>query len=237
MSEEKRMSRTLCRVTGIVKRYPAPAGGAPIAVLDGVTFSLNAAESLAVTGPSGSGKTTLLNIVSTLDFADSGSVVIDGNDISRLSQRDLARMRNGKIGIVFQKHHLLPHCTLLENVLLPTIPWPQKRSRAQLMERAQSLLDRVGLSARARHLPGQLSGGECQRAAVVRALINSPRLLCADEPTGSLDRGASEALGELLTGLNKEENTALLIVTHSSALAARMDKCVELRDGKCVEAV
>jgi ABC-type lipoprotein export system ATPase subunit len=224
----------LCDISAIRKTYPAPSSDARITVLDDISFTLDAGQSLAITGPSGSGKTTLLNIVATLEAPDSGTVRIDGRDVSGLHEKELARMRNGRIGIVFQKHYLLPQCTLLENVLVPTLPWPRS-DRNAVRKRALALLERVGLSGRMHHFPAQVSGGECQRTAVVRALINRPCLLCADEPTGSLDHASSQALGELLAELNREEHTALLVVTHARELAARMDRRFELRDGRCTE--
>jgi lipoprotein-releasing system ATP-binding protein len=221
----------LCIASHITKTYPSPTRIAPIIVLNDISLAIDAGESLAIVGPSGSGKTTLLNIIASLDRPDKGTVRIDGRDICGLPEKELARLRNSTIGVVFQKHYLLPQCTLLQNVLIPTLPWPAGKNRKEIAERADRLLERVGLSNRKHHLPGQLSGGECQRAAVVRALINGPRLLCADEPTGSLDRTSSDALGELLVELNKEEQTALLVVTHATALAGRMDLQLELRDG------
>ncbi len=225
----------LCEASHISKSYPAPGPGEPLQVLRDISLTIDAGESLAITGPSGSGKTTLLNIVATLDHPDTGTVLVDGASVTTLGEEELASIRNTRIGFVFQSHLLLPQCTLLQNVLIPTIPGRPKDQRTKARARAERLLDRVGLSDRQHHLPHQLSGGECQRAAVVRALINNPRILCADEPTGSLDRASSDALGELLVQLNREEKTALLVVTHSEELAARMDRQLLLRDGTCTE--
>ncbi|MCZ7644085.1 MAG: ABC transporter ATP-binding protein [Planctomycetota bacterium] len=218
----------------VVKAYPAPEGGAPVAVLKEVTLTLNGGESVAIVGPSGSGKSTLLQIVGTLDRASSGRVLLAGRDLAALSEDERARLRNREIGFVFQAHHLLPQCTVLENVLVPTLaegPGPDAQAEA----RARDLLERVGLGARLNHRPGQLSGGERQRVAVVRALINQPKLLLADEPTGSLDRATAEGLTDLLADLNRETGVTLIVVTHSAGLAERMGRVLELQDGKLVE--
>ena len=225
----------LCEAREITKTYPTPEAQSSLTVLDRISLRIGAGQSLAIVGPSGSGKTTLLNMIATLDSPDSGRLFIDGRDVSRLDEKQLASVRNTMIGVVFQKHYLLPQCTLLQNVLIPTLPRSRGRTRDDILARAEQLIDRLGLSSKRNNLPGRMSGGECQRAAVVRALINRPRILCADEPTGSLDRSASESLAELLVELNAEENTALLVVTHSSRLASRMDKRYELSDGALTE--
>lgn len=225
----------LCEVQNITRKYPTPGGQSVLTVLDGISLSIEAGQSMAVVGPSGSGKTTLLNMIATLDTPDSGEVLIDGRNVTRLGEKELASVRNDMIGVVFQAHHLLPQCTLFQNVLIPTLVQPRTRDRSEFTTRAEELLERVGLADKRNHLPGQMSGGECQRAAVVRALINKPRILCADEPTGSLDRAASDSLAELLVELNAEEHTALLVVTHSTELAGRMGRRYEIRDGNCTE--
>ena len=181
-------------------------------------------------GPSGSGKSTLLNVIGALDRPTSGSVRLEGRALSGLSDDELADLRARRVGFVFQLHHLLPQCTLLENVLAPTLVAPPA-DRSAAPDRARALLARVGLASRLSHRPGQLSGGERQRAAVVRALINRPALLLADEPTGSLDHHGAEDLADLLVELNAEQQTALLLVTHSAPLAARMARTYQLRDG------
>jgi len=193
-------------------------------VLKDLSITVNRGDSLAVVGPSGSGKSTLLNLMGCLDTPTSGQVRIEGEDTSLMSQDDLAMIRNKKIGFVFQLHHLLPQLTLLENVLTPTIINPDPAAD----HRARALLDRVGLSKRLDYLPGKLSGGERQRAALVRALINKPSLILADEPTGSLDRNGAAEMAELLKELNSQEGAALVVVTHSADLAGRMDKVFEL---------
>jgi predicted ABC-type transport system involved in lysophospholipase L1 biosynthesis ATPase subunit len=174
----------------------------------------------------------LLNIIGTLDRPDSGHVLLDGKDLSRLDDIQLAAVRNREIGFIFQSHHLLPQCTVLENVLVPTLANNDAALRNGALERATGLLDKVGLGARLTHRPGQLSGGERQRVAVVRALINQPKLLLADEPTGSLDRASAENLADLLVRLNREEGVTLIVVTHAPDLAKRMSRVLELRDGE-----
>jgi ABC-type lipoprotein export system ATPase subunit len=198
-------------------------------VLRGVDLRVRAGEALAIVGPSGCGKSTLLNIIGALDRPTSGQVVFEGRDVATAGDAQLAQLRGERIGFVFQAHHLLPQCTVLENVLVPTLVGPQRPDAAS---RAHRLLERVGLAHRLTHRPGQLSGGERQRAAVVRALINQPALLLTDEPTGSLDRAGSEALGQLLMDLNREEGVTLVVVTHSPQLSGRMRRTYELRDGR-----
>jgi lipoprotein-releasing system ATP-binding protein len=202
-------------------------------ILKDVTLQIARGESVAIVGPSGSGKSTLLNIIGTLDRPTSGEVLLDGNDLAKLDEKQLAHVRNHQIGFVFQAHHLLPQCSVLENVLVPTLA--DKTSAADAEQRARGLLKRVGLSERVEHRPGQLSGGERQRAAVVRALIMKPQVLLADEPTGSLDRAASNELGQLLVDLNREENVTLIVVTHAPDLAKRMSRVLEIREGHLVQ--
>jgi len=216
----------LLQLRGITKGYGSP-GGTPLEVLRGVDLEVREGESLAVKGPSGSGKSTLLNIIGTLDVPDSGALLFRGRDIGTFRGDDLCRFRGREIGFVFQSHHLLPHLTVLENVLVPTLAAPVPDAA----DRARRLLERVGLGARLRHRPAALSGGERQRTAVVRALVNGPALLLADEPTGSLDREGADQLADLLVELNDREGTALVMVTHSPELAGRADRSLELRDG------
>ncbi len=195
-------------------------------VLDGVTLSVSAGDTIAVTGPSGSGKTTLLNIAGGLDLPSSGTVKIDGENISALSDSQLASIRNTRVGFVFQLHHLLPQCTALENVMIPAIP-----AGPEIRDRASGLLERVGLADRMNYMPAKLSGGERQRVAVARALINRPGLILADEPTGSLDSDSSRKLSDLLLDLGGGKNIALVVVTHSEELAERMAVRYRLMNG------
>lgn len=224
----------LAELQHITKYYGQPGTSLQYYVLDDISFKIENNERIAIVGPSGSGKSTLLNILGTLDKPSAGKVFLDGSPIDQMNDIRLAEVRNSIIGFVFQMHHLLPQLTLLENVLLPLLPSKDKPSLKQAHERAYSLIERVGLSNHLHKFPSQLSVGECQRTAVVRALINRPRLLLADEPTGSLDGSNAGELAQLLIDLNKEQNVALVIVTHSMELAARMDKIYRLQGGKLI---
>jgi lipoprotein-releasing system ATP-binding protein len=225
------MSAPLLTLSGITKRYESTAGTESVAVLNQISFDLDAGQSIAIVGPSGSGKSTLLNIIGTLDHPSSGTINLDGQDLTRLDELALADARNRLLGFIFQAHHLLPQCTVLENVLVPTIPLKDPELRASAPDRARQLIEKVGLGSRLSHRPGQLSGGERQRVAVVRALINQPKLLLADEPTGALDRASAGNLGDLLVRLNQEDGVTLIVVTHALDLAQRMERAFELRDG------
>ena len=227
------MTDIILQLTHVTFRYPQVSDAAALPVLHEADLTVQRGESLAIIGPSGSGKSTLLNLIGTLERPTAGRIVLDGVDLSTLEENARARLRNQKIGFIFQDHHLLPQCTVLENVLVPTLPTPGS-NRSDAAERARRLLDRVGLADRLDHRPGQLSGGQRQRVAVVRALINEPALVLADEPTGSLDRAAAENLSALLVDLNREEGVTLMVVTHALDLAGRMGRVVELRDGKLV---
>lgn len=231
------MPNPLLQLTNITKHYTTPGGAAPLPVLRGVSFEVARGEAVAIVGPSGSGKSTLMNILGTLDRPSAGTVQLDGRDLTALGEIELAAARNREIGFVFQAHHLLPQCTVLENVLVPTLAGGDAAGRATALEYAKKLLTRVGLAERLAHRPGQLSGGERQRVAVVRALINRPKLLLADEPTGALDRVSAEALAQLLVELNQEEGVTLIVVTHSPDLARRMGRVLEMRDGQFVNGV
>jgi lipoprotein-releasing system ATP-binding protein len=209
-------------------------------VLDDISLQVDRGQSLAIVGPSGSGKSTLLQIIGTLDRPTIGTVQLDGQDLNQLNDVELAAVRNRKLGFIFQFHYLLPQCTVLENVLVPTLAKvkpppdaPTASGPAETAEaRANRLLKRVGLAERINHRPGELSGGERQRVAVVRAMINQPWLLLADEPTGSLDHASAQQLGQLLVELNREEGVTLIVVTHAKELAAKMGKQLELRDAR-----
>ena len=201
-------------------------------VLNDLSLQVEEGERIAILGPSGSGKTTLLNLVGGLDTPDEGSVQFKGEDITGYSSREIDLFRNRQIGFVFQFHHLLPQCTLLENVLIPTLVQSDRSTRAKSAERAGMLMKRVGIWEFRNKLPGILSGGECQRAAVVRAMINAPSILLADEPTGALDSDNVEVMADLLLELNKEDGLTLMVVTHSIELARRMGRTLEIRNGK-----
>jgi lipoprotein-releasing system ATP-binding protein len=218
----------------VAKSYQSVLDGPAVSVLDGINLEIQPGESAAILGPSGSGKSTLLNIIGTLDRPTRGQVLLEGQDLAQLDESQLAAMRNRRIGFIFQAHHLLPQCTVLENVLVPTLVCEDHELRKSAPDRARRLLERVGLGPRLHHRPGQLSGGERQRAAVVRGLINQPRLLLADEPTGALDRAAAEALARLLIELNREERVTLMVATHALDLAEQMGRRFQLRDGRLV---
>jgi ABC-type lipoprotein export system ATPase subunit len=225
----------LLKLENVTKSYRAAEGTAPVLVLRDVSIEVAPGESLSIIGPSGSGKSTLLNIVGTLDHADSGKIWLGDKDLSTQDEQSLATIRNREIGFIFQAHHLLPHCTVWENVLVPTLADKKSASADGAGKRAERLLQRVGLGARFHHRPGQLSGGERQRVAVVRALINQPKLLLADEPTGALDRASADELAKLLTELNREENVTLIVVTHALDLARQMRRVFEIQNGQLVQ--
>jgi lipoprotein-releasing system ATP-binding protein len=213
------------QVRQLSKDYPTRSG--PLHVLRETNLDLNRGEALAVTGPSGSGKSTLLHILGALDKPTGGTVRMEAQDVFTLSEPALADFRNRHIGFVFQDHYLLPQCTVLENVLIPTLVHQANGAE----DWARKLLDRVGLSHRLEHLPAELSGGERQRVAVARALINHPLILLADEPTGNLDRHSAQAVAELLLELHRQEQTVLVVVTHSIELARLFPKRLEMIDG------
>jgi lipoprotein-releasing system ATP-binding protein len=221
----------LAELQDISKHYEHPVTGIRNVILNHVSLSIEAKGSIAIVGPSGSGKSTLLNILGTLDKPSSGQVILDGNPANTLDENQLAEVRNQFIGFVFQLHHLLPQLTLIENVLLPVLPVKSKSVRRAAAEHAYQLIERVGLVNQLHHRPGQMSVGECQRAAVVRALINRPRLLLADEPTGSLDAENAHALGQMLVELKNEYGLAVVLVTHSPDLASRMGRIYKLSSG------
>ena len=216
------------QLTQVVKTFQT--GASPTPVLTGVDLHVPAGETLAITGASGSGKTTLLQTIGALDTADSGDVRVNGRELATLDEQARAHFRNREIGFVFQTHILLPQLTALENVLVPT--WASSRTETpEHLARAHHLLERVGLADRTSHFPGQLSGGECQRVAVARALVLKPSLLLADEPTGSLDYDTAQSLMDLLLALNAEEGATFLLVTHARDCARRMARQVELKNG------
>lgn len=222
----------LAELQHISKYYEQARSGVRNQVLSDISLQIAESERIAIVGPSGCGKSTLLNILGTLDSPSSGRALLEGTAVDTMDESRLAGMRNSFIGFVFQLHHLLPQLTLLENVLLPLLPGKDKTIVKQTKERALHLVERVGLSGHLHQYPSQLSVGECQRVAVVRALVNQPRLLLADEPTGSLDAASAAQLAQLLSELNREQHVALVIVTHSMELAGKMDKIYQLREGK-----
>lgn len=214
-------------VSGLGKSYPSPQGD--VSVLSDVSLSFAPGDAAAIMGPSGSGKSTLLYILGALEPPTTGTVTLGGVNPFSLSPKDLAAFRNKEVGFVFQDHCLLPQCSVLENVLVPTLVGP---ADAGSDAHARLLVDRVGLSHRMTHLPGQLSGGEKQRVALARALVRRPRLLLCDEPTGNLDRASADSVASLLFDLQQQQKAMLIVVTHSADLAARFPIRFDLVDRK-----
>jgi lipoprotein-releasing system ATP-binding protein len=212
----------------LVKGYRTAAGYVP--VLEGLDLEVARGEMVAITGASGVGKSTLLHVLGTLDRPESGTVTVDGEDVFGLPEARLRAFRNRTLGFVFQFHHLLPEFSALENVMMPLLIARTKESDAR--QRAQALLDELGLAPRAHHRPGALSGGEQQRVAVARALAASPRALLADEPTGNLDEETGERLHALVRGLNREKGITVVLVTHNERLAAACDRRLRLEGGR-----
>ncbi|HIE31636.1 MAG TPA: ABC transporter ATP-binding protein [Methanosarcinales archaeon] len=225
MSEEKIIEiRDLTRIYG---------DGAPIRALDGVNLDIERGEFLAIIGPSGSGKSTLLHQIGILDTPTSGTILLNGVDITKMSDRERSRMRNEELGFIFQYHHLLPDFNALENVMMPLLISGVKPSRARKI--AREMLEEVGLADREGHRPNQLSGGQNQRVAIARALANSPDIVIGDEPTGNLDSRASDNIYELLRRLNREHNQTFILVTHDEQMAKKTDRIIRLVDGRVVE--
>ncbi|MFC7339462.1 ABC transporter ATP-binding protein [Haloferula chungangensis] len=221
--------------TNISKSFETP--GETVDVLKDLSLDLADGEAASIIGPSGSGKTTLLNLIGALDRPSSGSIWIGNQDIATLTADEATRFRNHSLGFVFQQHYLLPQLSVLENVLVPRLAGDWKEPAEETEQRARELLAKVGLDHRLKHLPWQLSGGEKLRTAVARALINQPSLVLADEPTGSLDPSSTDTIADLLLDLNRDQKVTLLVVTHNQALAKRIGKTFELRDGKLWSAV
>ena len=225
----------MLELINVSKSYQSPTAGQNVFVFNSINLRIENGKSAAVVGPSGSGKSTLLNIIGALDRPDSGKVLLDGVDLCGLGDIELAKIRNKHIGFVFQLHHLLPQCTVLENVLVPTIASGKQNTKEDFEDRAVRLLERVGLKGFLLHRPGQLSGGQRQRVAVVRALINKPKLLLADEPTGSLDAKSAQTVAEILVELNKSEKATLILATHSLKLAEMTERLLTLDNGTITE--
>lgn len=225
----------MLKLENITKYYEVPETSIRRTVLDELSLEVGGGDRIAILGPSGSGKSTLLNVISSLDLPNSGKLSFDGEEILNYKPEQLAQFRNKKIGFVFQSHHLLPQLSLLENVLLPYLPEKDKAVKKEAEKRALDLLEFVGLSERIHQRPGQMSGGECQRAAVVRALIHQPKLILADEPTGSLDKASAEQLAKLFVRINEEQAVTLVVVTHSEELAQYMNRICRIEDGKIQE--
>jgi len=222
----------LLSLSYLSKSYTDPGSGQSVPVLKNITLEIAEGESVAIVGPSGCGKSTLLNILGTLDTPDGGTITFDGESLAHSTSEQLAELRSRKIGFIFQLHHLMPQCSVLENVLLPVLAL--KNPPASARQRAEALLARVGLQDRMNWKPAQLSGGERQRVAFVRALINQPKLILADEPTGALDEKNADALTTLLLDLQKTTGTTLVMVTHHPAQAARMSRVLKIHEGSLV---
>ncbi len=225
-------NNSVIRCQGLSKRFSQ--GDLSVDVLHGIDLDIGAGERLAIIGSSGSGKSTLLHILGGLDKPTSGTLEVTGVDMSALSDRARGLLRNKSLGFIYQFHHLLPEFTALENVAMPLMIAGVSARKA--LKQAGSLLGKVGLEQRVQHKPGEMSGGERQRAAVARALITKPRCVLADEPTGNLDRRTAEGVFDLMLAMNKEQGTSLVVVTHDIALANRMDRVLTLNDGKLAEA-
>ena len=217
----------MLELSSLYKEYPTPRG--PLPILADVSLTMARGDAVAIMGPSGSGKSTLLYLVGALEPPTKGRITLDGTNPFALRERDLAAFRNKQIGFVFQEHGLLPQCSVLENVLTPTLVGPREPDGDDaVVERARVLLDQVGLGDRLDHRPGELSGGERQRAALARALIRRPALLLCDEPTGNLDRTTADSVASLLVDLHAAQKTILVVVTHSAALAEKFPVRYEL---------
>jgi lipoprotein-releasing system ATP-binding protein len=221
----RKNKENVLKVSDLSKEYPTPRG--PLRVLSGVSFEMAPGDAAAIMGPSGSGKSSLLYILGGLEPPTSGTIALDGSNPYQLSATDLAAFRNKEIGFVFQDHCLLPQCTVLENVLIPTLV---ASGSTDVTARATQLIEQVGLGDRIEHRPAELSGGERQRVAIARALIRQPRLLLCDEPTGNLDRAAAENVAEALLELHRAQKTVLIVVTHSAALAGKLPVRFDLLD-------
>jgi lipoprotein-releasing system ATP-binding protein len=222
------MMATLLDIRGLGKSYLT--GGRRLTVLQDVSLTIEAGEMVALTGPSGAGKSTFLHLVGALDVPTTGSVVFEGRDLASLDEGERARFRNESVGFVFQSHHLLPEFTALENAMMPGLV--RRLPRAETRRRAEESLERVGLSGRLGHRPGELSGGEQQRVALARALVLQPRLLLADEPTGNLDPATAEGIHDLLQQLNRDLGVTGVVVTHNERLAESLGRRVRLRAGR-----
>ena len=222
-----KMSSEIIKLDNVCRNYKM--GEAEVNAVCDVNLSIKKGEFIAIVGPSGSGKSTMMNLVGALDLASKGDIFLDGQNIEHLPESDLAQIRGKKIGFIFQTFNLIPTLTALENVMLPMMF--QNIPRSEQRERAEDLLEEVGLSHRLNHLPGELSGGERQRVAIARALANNPEVILADEPTGNLDSKTSEEIIEMFIKLNKQGKT-IIVVTHNLDIAKHADKIIRLRDGK-----
>ena len=223
--------KKMIEISNLSKSFPSPDGEEAVNVFSGVDLEVEEGSSVAIVGPSGSGKSSLLNIIGLLDKPTGGKLIVDQKDLNQLGKEEVSAYRNQTVGFVFQAHHLLPSCTVIENVMLPGLAGFGGKITGSLKDRANQLLQEVGLGHRTTHFPGQISGGERQRVAVARSLINQPSVLLADEPTGALDKRNSENLVNLLKELNEDKSLTLVMVTHSSGSASQMKKAYHLDEG------
>ena len=223
--------KKMIEISNLSKSFPSPDGEEAVNVFSGVDLEVEEGSSVAIVGPSGSGKSSLLNIIGLLDKPTGGKLIVDQKDLNQLGKEEVSAYRNQTVGFVFQAHHLLPSCTVIENVMLPGLAGFGGKITGSLKDRANQLLEEVGLGHRTTHFPGQISGGERQRVAVARSLINQPSVLLADEPTGALDKRNSENLVNLLKELNEEKSLTLVMVTHSAGSASQMKKAYHLDEG------
>jgi len=221
----------IIELKNVSKSYAEPGSVNRVTILQGASLQIQPGETLAITGPSGCGKSTVLNLLGTLDTPDVGEVLIDGEVINKATANQISVLRSEKIGFIFQLHHLLPQCTVLENVLLPTHALKTKPDPASFEKRARDLLEIVGLEHRMSWYPGQLSGGERQRVAVVRALINNPKVILADEPTGALDEANADTLTDLMISISQKFGISLVLVSHNPQQAQRMGRVLRLQNG------
>ena len=228
----KNSRQPILQIHNVCKSYRSATGQVDLEILREISLTVEEGESISIIGPSGCGKSTLLNLAGKLDEPDSGKILFKGRDIAGMCENTAAEFRNRHIGFIFQSHHLLPQCSALENTMLPTLAKSGKTSRMNPEKDARNLLERFGLDDRMLHQPGSLSGGECQRVAMARALINHPDLLLADEPTGLLDRDNAENLVDMRLALNRVDGLTLVMVTHAETLARRFGKVYNLQDGR-----
>ena len=226
--------KNMLELIDVTKDYGIPGMPGHVPVLNSLSLKLTAGQSMAIVGPSGCGKSTLLNLIGALDKPTQGEIRFMGQELTTLDETRLAHIRNQQIGFVFQMHHLLPQCTVLENVLVPTLAYPDAGKREDSHKRAVNLIEKMDLADCMHRRPGELSGGQCQRAAVARALINKPALLLADEPTGSLDHDTAKNIMNLLHTLNRTEYVALVVVTHARDLARQFEDVRTIRDGRLI---
>ena len=221
----------MINIHNITKTYNK--GATKVEALKGISFSIENGEMVALMGASGSGKSTLLSLIGGLDKCDSGSISVDGKNISALNAEELADFRRDDVGFVFQQFHLIPTLSVVENIMLPLLPSGIKK--AECYSVAREALEKVGLGDREKHLPGELSGGEQQRVAIARALVNKPKIILADEPTGDLDSKTGEKILELLQALNQKEKVTIIIATHDDKIAQKTKRKIVLKDGKVIE--